>query len=495
MKKETLNNILVKIIAILVIILICLVSFCGIYKRDLNTWKNILPKFVLSKELSQARNFEFTVDKSTKSVADEKQKTEENQEADEATTTEKAEDNIEQAATTTEGAEVLDSATETEENTTKEVPVNDSSALTKDNYKKSKEIIEKRLKDYNVTDFNIGVNENSGSISLSTPYTNNSDSIIKLITSPGKIEITDTDSGEVLIDKSMIAKAQPYYTQTNNESNDGTLYNLGIRLSFTSEGQKKFKEISKTHIETTDENGNAVQSTITVQIDGEDGHRYTTWFLPDENYTELPMTLYQNVSSKDMETFNSNYNECLIQAIIVNTSTMPIVYDLDSGSYIESNLNKDFIRTIIIIATIVLIVVLAINIIKNKKDGILISLIEIVYIAIHLLLIRLAGVSLTLSGMLTIMLMAIANYLLILSLYNQVKPIDKIKSFGKFIIVMIPFIITTICFTLIGKEINIQSIGMIGIWGILTFACTLVFSIILLNLQNVKKNGVENDEK
>ena len=92
MKKETLNNMLVKIIAILVIILICLVSFCGIYKRDLNNWKNILPKFVLSKELSQARNFEFIVDKSTKSVADEKEKTEENQEADEATTTEKAEE-------------------------------------------------------------------------------------------------------------------------------------------------------------------------------------------------------------------------------------------------------------------------------------------------------------------------------------------------------------------------------------------------------------------
>ena len=49
-----------------------------------------------------------------------------------------------------------------------------------------------------------------------------------------------------------------------------------------------------------------------------------------------------------------------------------------------------------------------------------------------------------------------------------------------------------IVFTL-GKEINVQSIGMVGIWGILTFACTIVASIILLNSQ--KKIGVESNEK
>ena len=135
-----------------------------------------------------------------------------------------------------------------------------------------------------------------------------------------------------------------------------------------------------------------------------------------------------------------------------------------------------------------------ITIIKYKKSGILISLIEIAYIAIHLLLIRVAGVSLSISGLLTIALMAATNYLLLILLMNETKVIEKIEAFGKFIITLIPFIITMIVFTL-GKEINVQSIGMVGTWGILTFTCTLVASIILFSAQKEKKNGVEENEE
>ncbi len=491
MKKGTLNNILVKAIAILIIILVSIVSFCGIHKRDLNIWKNILPEYELSKELSNTRTFEFTVDQSTKTVEEEEGQTEENENTDETN----QENNIEDA-NTTEGVNVIDNTSEETEEDTKEVPINDPSVLNKDNYKKSKSIVEKRLNQYKVSDSSVRLNEETGEITLATPYTDNADSIIELITSPGKIEIIDTDSGKVLMDKSMISKAQAYYTQSSSSENTGeTLYNLGIRLSFTNEGQKKFKEITKNHIETTDENGNAVQSTITVQIDGEDGHKYTTWFLPDENYTELPMTLYQQVSSEDMELFNTYYNECILQQIIVDTDTMPIVYELNTGLYINSNLNSDFIKTIVIIAIVLLAIVLIINIIKNKINGIFISLIEIFYIAIHLLLIRYAGVTLSLSGIITIMLMALANFVLILALYNKERTIEKLESFGRFVLSIIPFIITTVVFTLLGKEINLQSVGMVSIWGTLSFASTLILSIILLNTENGKKNGVEKNEK
>ena len=487
MKKGTLNNILVKTIAILVIILISIVSFCGIHKRDLNTWKNILPKFELSRELSNTRTFDFIVDKSTKSVEKEEDETD-------TTTGENQKDNVE--TTTTDGVEVINDASTKTAEEDKKIPINDPAILNKDNYKKSKSIVEKRLSDYKASDFSVRVDEKTGEISVATPYADNDESLIELITSPGKIEIIDTDSEEVLIDKSMISKTTAYYSQSSNSDESGeTLYNLGLRISFTDAGQKKFKEIAKNHIETTDENGNSVKSTITVQIDGEDGRKYTTWFLPDENYTELPMTLYQNVSLDDMDVFNTYFNECLIQQIITNTDTMPIVYELNTGLYIESNLNNEFIRNIIIVAVTIFGIFVIINIFKNKVDGIIISLIEMCYIAIHLLLIRYAGVYLTLSGIITILLMAIANYILILALYNKEKTIEKLESFGRFVLTIIPLIIIVLVFTLLGKEINIQSVGMIGIWGILSFVCTLILSTVLFNTGNTKKNGVEKNEK
>ena len=71
MKKKTLTNILTKGITILLIILVSLISFLGIHKKNLNGWRNILPEYTLSKELSNIRTFVFSVDTSTEEVEDE----------------------------------------------------------------------------------------------------------------------------------------------------------------------------------------------------------------------------------------------------------------------------------------------------------------------------------------------------------------------------------------------------------------------------------------
>ena len=86
--------------------------------------------------------------------------------------------------------------------------------------------------------------------------------------------------------------------------------------------------------------------------------------------------------------------------------------------------------------------------------------------------------------------MALANYILLVTLMNQERAVDKLASFGKFILTVIPFIITVIVFAL-GKEANIQSVGSVGIWGIFVFVYTLISAMFLLNEKNAKKNGVE----
>ena len=121
MKKKTLKNALAKLIVVLLIVLVSLISFLGIHKRNLNTWESILPDYEFSKELSEIRVFEFSVDTST-----EEKSSEEN-------TTNTTDDTNTVAEGTTE-----DSTNTTDENTTntttEQVPVNDPAVLTKENY-------------------------------------------------------------------------------------------------------------------------------------------------------------------------------------------------------------------------------------------------------------------------------------------------------------------------------------------------------------------------
>lgn len=493
MKKKTLKNALVKLIVVLLIVLVSLISFLGIHKRNLNTWKSILPDYQFSKDLSEIRTFEFSVDTSTKDKSSDENAT--------GNTTENATENTTNtvAEGTTETTETTDNttdenATNTTNTTAEQVPVNDPTVLTKENYVKTKKIVEKRLKDFGIPDAEVTVNEKNGKISVSVPYEGTTDYSAALASQKGKIEIVDSETKEVLMDRSMIKKAAAYYQQANNNkdsattTDDKTSYNLGVKLTFTSEGQKKLNELSKTYIETTNENGEASQKTITVQIDGED--KYITYFTPDGEYTELAVPLYRNVSTDDMETFNSNYKDCFVTQTVLNNDEFPITYKLTSGSFIESGLGENFVKGLSIAGIVILAIVIVLTIIKNKKDGFFASIIEIGYIAILLLIIRAASVSLTLSGILTIAVMSIINYFLLLTFMKTEKAIDKLEKFGNFVLTIIPFIITIVVFAL-GKEVNTQSIGSVGIWGTFGLIYTLIAAIFLIDGKKAKKNGVE----
>ena len=447
MKKKTLTNVLVKAIVILLIVLVSVISFLGIYKRNLNGWENIIPEFNFSKELSEERTFSFIVDTSTKT------------------------------------AEHEHSEDETEEDHAElQVSVNDPSSLTTDNYKKSRDIIEKRLKNFGIVDATVTVDEKTGKIDIEAPFSKAADYISTIASSKGNVEIIDTESKEVLINKNMIKKASSYYRPTDTATEETPTYDLGVKLEFTSEGQKKLNEISKQYIETTDENGEKKQKTITVQIGGED--KYVTYFSTEGTYTYIAMPLYQGVNSKETETFNKYYNECIATQAMLNEETMPVKYTVSTGTYIESNLSDEFILGITIAGIVILVIIGLVMIKKYGKNGIMAIIIEVGYVAILFLLLRVASVNITLTGIVAILLMTALNYLLLMMLMNK----GKFVEFGKFILNMIPFIITIIVFNF-AKNIDILSIGMIGFWGLITFIYTLIVSTICLDTTN--KNGVE----
>jgi len=456
LKKDGLTKVLLRVTVILLIIIISLISFFGIYKRNLNSWENLLPKYNLSKELGESRTFSFVVDTSTK-------------EADHSDDEEDTEDG--------------------EEHNHEQIPVNDPATLTKESYKKAKKIVEDRLKDFGIIDSTVSVNEETGAVAVTVPYTKMTDYTVSLGTNKGSLEIVDSETKEVLIPRNMVKSATAYYSNVSSSGTTQT-YDLGVRLQFNSEGQKKLKEISKTYIETTDAEGNSTKKSITIRLNGAD--RYTTYFSPNEEYTYIAVPLYQSVSASedDMETFNDAYNNCLIAKATINAEELPIVYTVSSGTYFKSNLGENYVRNIVIAIAAILIVVAIWMVIKFKGNGLMMAIIQAGYVAIILLFVRVASVDITLAGLIMILFMALANDVLLCKLDKN----NKFNEFTRFLLNMIPFIITILVFNF-AKEINIKSVGMTAIWGIFGFAYTFMTSLLLLKNKNIRKNGVEKNEK
>ena len=131
------NRILKIVVITLLIILLSIISFGGIFVEDKNTMKNLVADYQLSRELTGSRRVELNVDKTVNTV---------NFDADgniiEDDGTSQTETTTEETTDTSEGN--TDGTEESKIASTEEVPVNREEVLTVENYKKSKSILEKR---------------------------------------------------------------------------------------------------------------------------------------------------------------------------------------------------------------------------------------------------------------------------------------------------------------------------------------------------------------
>ena len=486
MKEKTIISRLTKLIVVLLIILLCAISFLGIHQRNLNGWKNILPDYVLGTELGEARSFNFEPSTDTEEVEVEG-KAEETTDTEATETTEATEENTE--ATETEAAETEATAQETTpsaEPTTTEVPVNKPENLNAKNYKKAKEIVEKRLHLFGINDKTITIDETTGKLSMILPNTKSTDYAVALVTNLGKLEIVDSDTKEVLIDNSMISKVTDgYNTAAQATAVNSNSYDIGISIEFNTKGQNKLNEITKTYIESVDESGATVQKTVTVKLDGED--RYRTYFDPEGAYSSIFIPLYQNVSGSESKTFTDNYNDCLVIASAINGGVLPVKYEVTTGTYVSSNLGDNFVRNAIIVIAVILGAVGIYMLLKYGKEGLTFDVIEVGYVALLALFLRAASVTITLIGLITFLLMAFLNFYLIVGLKDK----EKIKGFGKFLGRIIPLIISIIVFVF-ATDINANSMGMVGFWSLIAYVYTFLVSLILLNNNN--KEGAKKHE-
>ena len=200
------------ILVVLVIILVSLISFGGIYIQKMKFVENIIPDYQLGMDLKGGRIIGLVVDNSKNTVIYDKD------------------------------GKVVDK--EGEGTTKKEEPVNPEENKTEENYKKSKKILEKRLSEMNVSDYMIRLDEKTGKMYIQIPENMNTDLVAQYLTIRGTFTVVN-EAGDVLLNNSHLKKAQVGYNTTSN----GTTVYLTINLN--EEGTEKFKNITNEYKTTT----------------------------------------------------------------------------------------------------------------------------------------------------------------------------------------------------------------------------------------------------
>ena len=448
MKEKTMKT--VKILTItLLVILISMISFVGIYQKNKNRMENKVKDYSYSMSLNGARTIKLKVN--TESTDD--------------------------------------------------VPNNSEEVLTAENYKKSKEVIEKRLNKMNVEEYTTSVNEATGEITIQIPEQNSqTDTIIGNLNTVGKFEILDSETKEVLLNNDDIKSSEVLYNTTNS----GT--SVYLQIEFNKNGKDKLKNVSQTYVSvnnttnnttennvaenTTSETENEATNTttegssdtattekkITMKID--DQEIMSTSF--DEPITTGKIQLSVGSATTDKTTLQNYVDQAQSVATTLDTGKLPVKYDLEKNQYILPKLTtQDLIKVKIAIA-IIAVVGIIILIVKHKLNGLLAGIAYVGLSAVYMLVVRYTNVTISIESIAGIIIVLILNYIFTTMFLNKIEELNKEKAenvmkkatgetYKKFYLRIIPVCIMAITFSFI-KWVPISSFGMITFWGIVIIA-------------------------
>ena len=452
-----------KILTVILMVLICCISFGGIYVADRNKTKNLIEDYKFGNDLYGSRNIVIKVsNKDSESTSN-------------TNNDENEQSNSEEQNTTSEENE------ETENNEETNIKQEENTSL--ENYLKTKKIIEQRLKYMGVEDYTIRLNKDDGTISLEVPENSTTDYVAQYCITPGVFAISDAETKEQLIGNSDIKEAKVgYYTESN-----GTAVYLTIK--FNKEGTEKLANISKTYIKSQDADGNDTTKKIDMKIDDET--ILSSYF--DEEITDGVIQMSLGTSS-DASTIRTYLEQASNIAVLLNTESMPISYKIDVNRFVYSDTELNNQLVLPIICTIIAIISGIYMIIRHKKLGIL-GIIEILgFSAILLLAIRVGNVELTISGIVAVGLMNIIEAVMVFYMQKAYKEgLNKemvrknmIELLKKTILIVIPLVIIAITFAFSSYSV-ITSIGMIIFWSIMIMA---IYNILVLG--GIMFNPIDN---
>lgn len=448
---------------ILAIIVICLISFVGIYTKNANRMENQVKDYDLSKDLKGYRELVFKVSDATE-VLDSNGKVVGNTD------------------------EYTDSSIETNSYQKSENKINASEDLTKENYEKAKSIIEKRLKSLNVEDYNLSLDEENGNIYLQIPENSDTDHTVSNILQVAKFEIKDQDdTSNVLVTNDDLKKISAVY---NTTSSGTTVY---LQIEFNKNGKNILKQISTGDYATDenltnttnttgntseDENTNSNENTsseeetktqkkIILSIDNND--MITTSF--DDPIEDGIIDLSMNQATTDQDSISDTLQSASTIAAVVNSGKMPLTYKVAENNYVNTDITSNMLKKAMYVVIAIVIVALVVLIIKYKSVGLLASISYIGFVGLELLLIRYTNVTISLESIVAGIILLAVNYLITYRLIKVHETDSELKKkvysneFKSIIIKSIPIFIIAIIFVFM-KWTKIATFGMFMFWGL-----------------------------
>ena len=452
MKKENKKNKnvmkTIKIITIiLLIVLISMIGFFGIYKQNKNQMSNIVKDYTYAMDINGARTLKLTLNSE-----------------------------------------------------------NGDDVKTAENYETAKTIIEKRLKKLDVQEYKIGVNEETGEITVQIPENTQTDEIVSNLTTVGKFEIIDSQTNDVLLDNSSIKSSKVLYNTTSS----GT--SVYLEIAFDKNGKNKLEEISKTYVKsennttknttsedtnyieenennteetnTTSENSTSTEKKITMKID--DDEIMSTSF--DEAITTGKIQLSVGQASTDSSTVQGYVNQAQNVANVLDSGKLPVKYDVEKNQYVLSNISKQDLIYVAIAMAVVAIMGIIVLIAKYKTNGLLAGISYIGLSALYLIAIRYTNVTISIDSIFAIGIILILNYIFTNMLLSNIRKMNDSKvenavgksiseTYKKFFMRIIPIcvVVITFCFA---NWIPMNSFGMTAFWGIVIIA---IYNAIITN--------------
>ncbi len=448
MEEKKLSKKLMAILLILISIAVIVIAFVGIYVQKLNKLKNIVPDATYSSEIDGAIEYRLSVDNT-----EEEKEVYVDQDGNIRGEVDKG--------NSTSGEDWVNDTGYTIE--TKTVKTNSDDVLNKDNYLKTKEIIEKRLDSMGATDYSIRLNEDTGYMVVELSENDDIDYLYgTAVCTVGKVEVIDYQTGVVLIDDSHIVSASVYpYSQ------DGVNYTVYLNIEFDDEGAQILNNISKEYIAYTNDDGESVTDYISITLDG--SSIYTTYF--GEEYTENTISVPIGSSITDQDTLNTYVKSASAIATIINLGELPVTYTQDNTGYlIKSNIDSTVLLALKIILIICLALITIVFIIRYKFKGFLAGIFNAAFIGILILVLKLLSIVISISSMISIALLIFINVLFMeIYLRNLKDGIEKsyVKTLKSFYSVTFPIIVVAFIYTMFSVNSSITGIGMTLFWGLL----------------------------
>ena len=407
-----------KLTIILIILLLCLISFIGIYVQKQNIMRNIVKEYDLGMNLEGYR-------------------------------------------------EVRMKATDDQE-------------ITSENVQQVKEFIKKRLKQLGAEDYLIKVNYTTGEIVLELEETSTTDKIVGDIYNAGELKMVDSeDTSKVLMTNDDVKQVSVKYSTTESGTTiylDMEFTKEGAKkIEELSSNEYKTIEESKDDSEDAAEGEEAeekvTQPKLTLMIDGTE--LVSSSF--DSPITSGRMQLSLNSATTNSEKLQEAVTSGNAIASLLNNGPLPIKYELSGNTYVYSEITEQVKIVFIVAIAILIVIALVVLVIKYKMPALLAGISYVGFIALYLLALRYANVVISLEGIAGILIVLIINYLLIQKILTKQTITEAFKEIG---IQLIPVVAVIIAFSFI-RWTNIASFGMTMFWGLLL---TVIYHFIVTKL-------------